>query len=71
MRKRKLKFEGVPRLGFTLDEYAAALGVGKSTVHAEIRDGHLKKTKVRNRSIILASDAEAHQEYLAAKSRTA
>ena len=45
------------KLGLTVDELVAASGLGRTSIYAQIRDGHLVARKCGRRTIILPSDA--------------
>lgn len=47
-----------PRLGYSIDEYAAANDVGRDQVYNAIRSGQLKAVKWGRRTIIPAEEAE-------------
>ena len=46
-------------LAYSIEEIIQLSRIGKTTIYAEIKDGRLKTTKVRRRTIILAEDARA------------
>jgi hypothetical protein len=54
---------GGDRLAYPLNDFADAIGVGRSKLYAEIKAGRLKAKKVGSRTII--TSAAAHT-YLAA-----
>jgi hypothetical protein len=58
MPKRKVRTEGAPNLAFSVDSFADAHQIGRSSVFNEIKAGRLKARKVAGRTIILAADAE-------------
>jgi excisionase family DNA binding protein len=45
------------RLGYTMDEFCAAVPCSRPTAYAAIRDGRLKAKKLGTRTIIPAPDA--------------
>ena len=45
--------------GMTIDDLVEASGLGRTSIYAQIRDGHLVAKKCGRRTIILPSDAEA------------
>ncbi len=47
------------KLTFTLKEASAALGIGKTTLHAAIADGRLAAVKLGNRTLIPAESMRA------------
>lgn len=47
------------RDAFSPDEFAKRVGVGRTTVFAEIKDGRLVARKVGNRTLIVVDDAKA------------
>jgi hypothetical protein len=51
-----------PRLAWGVDDFAAAIGIGRSKVYEEIRDRKLRAKKLGARTIITAPDAA---DYLA------
>lgn len=48
------------KLGYTIAEYAAAIGLGRTKVYEEIRAGRLRTVKVGRRTIITHTAAEEH-----------
>ena len=50
------------RLAYPIDDFAAALGVGRSKLYEEIRFGRLQAKKLGSRTLITA---EAAREYIA------
>jgi excisionase family DNA binding protein len=52
------------RLAYPIDEFAGALGIGRSKLYAEIRAGRLKAKKLGSRTLIKASDAHAYLDSL-------
>lgn len=77
--KAKPKEEGPPappsppkelppaKLSYTLKEAAAAIGVGRSTLHKAIAEGRLKAVKLGNRTLIPADTLRAWLDALPAK----
>lgn len=49
----------VDRVAFSINEFAAAVGIGRTTLYAEIRAGRLKPIKVGARTIIPVTESEA------------
>jgi len=49
------------RLAFGVDDFAEAVGIGRSKVYEEIRDGRLQAKKLGSRTLITA---EAASDYL-------
>ena len=47
------------KLGLTIDDLVAAIGLGRTSIYAQIRDGRLVARKCGRRTIILPSDAKA------------
>lgn len=45
------------RLGYTVDQFVEATGVGRTTVYGLIRDGKLATKKFGKRRIVLADSA--------------
>lgn len=56
--KGKPLTEEVPRLGYSVDEAAAALGIGRSTLYRLIRDGRLRTLRLGRRVLITATELE-------------
>jgi excisionase family DNA binding protein len=52
------------RLAWPLDEFADAVGIGRSKLYAEIRAGRLKAKKLGSRTLIKATDAQAYLDAL-------
>jgi excisionase family DNA binding protein len=52
------------RLAYPIDEFADAVGIGRSKLYAEIRAGRLKAKKLGSRTLIKASDAHAYLDAL-------
>jgi excisionase family DNA binding protein len=48
------------KLAYGLDEINQLLGVGRSTLYAEIKAGRLPLTKIGRRSLVLAEDLGAY-----------
>jgi hypothetical protein len=57
MRKRKQWTENAPRLAFSIESFADAHEIGRSSVFNEINSGRLKARKVNGRTIITDEDA--------------
>ena len=55
------------KLAYRIPEAVEATGIGRSTLYELIRDGELKTTKIRGRTLIERSELEA----LLARSRAA
>ena len=49
----------IPRLGYRVDELAAALGVCSKTIERRIKDGTLKATRALGATIISAESVKA------------
>lgn len=47
------------RLAYGIEDFAAAAGLGRTTVYEEIASGRLKARKVGKRTLILVEDARA------------
>jgi hypothetical protein len=58
------KNEGSGKAAFTIAEFGAAHGIGKSLIYEEISAGRLRCRKVGRRTLILASDAVAWRNAL-------
>jgi excisionase family DNA binding protein len=61
---------GVGRLAYPINDLAEALGIGRSKIYEEIRDGRLQAKKLGSRTLITAqaaSDYLAHLPDIAAK----
>lgn len=56
------------KLTFSPDEAAQSAGVGKSTIHDAIRNGHLRSFKIGRLRKIKASDLQAWCDWLAKQS---
>jgi excisionase family DNA binding protein len=52
------------RLAWPIDEFADALGIGRSKLYAEIRAGKLKAKKLGSRTLITATEAHAYIDSL-------
>jgi excisionase family DNA binding protein len=52
------------RLAYPIDEFASALGVGRSKLYAEIKAGRLKAKKLGSRTLIKATDGQAYLDSL-------
>jgi hypothetical protein len=57
MRKRKAWTPGAPRHAFSVESFATAHEIGRSSVYEEIKTGRLKARKVGERTIITDEDA--------------
>ncbi|PHQ63438.1 MAG: excisionase [Sphingobium sp.] len=44
---------------YRIDEVAALLGLGRTTIFKLMDDGHLQRIKIGSRTLIRASDVEA------------
>ncbi len=44
--------ETVERHGYNVSEAARIIGVGRTTMHKMIREGHIRRTKIGSRTII-------------------
>lgn len=55
---------GTAKAAYTIAEFGASHGIGKSLIYEEIAAGRLKTRKVGRRTIILAQDAAAWREAL-------
>ena len=47
------------QLSYTVNQAAAALGIGRTSIYALIRDGELKPVKIRTRTVLLHDDLVA------------
>lgn len=47
------------KLAYTIREATAAIGVGRTLLYAEIRDGRLRVRKIKRRTVILREDLRA------------
>jgi excisionase family DNA binding protein len=52
------------RLAYPIDEFADAVGIGRSKLYAEIRAGKLKAKKLGSRTLITATEAQAYLDAL-------
>jgi excisionase family DNA binding protein len=52
------------RLAYPIDEFADAVGIGRSKLYAEIRAGKLKAKKLGSRTLITATEAHAYIDSL-------
>ena len=52
------------KLALTIEEAVKMSGIGRTTLYAQIRDGHLIARKIGRRTIIMASDLLAFLESL-------
>ena len=57
MRKRKKWTEDAPRLAYSVETFATAHEIGRSSAYEEIKSGRLKARKVNRRTIITDEDA--------------
>jgi hypothetical protein len=64
MRKRKQWTQGGPSFAFSVEEFATAYHIGRSSVFEEIKSGRLKARKVGNRTIITNQDADDWRQNL-------
>ena len=68
--EKSVSHEGRPdrlagnRLAYPIDEFADAVGIGRSKLYAEIRSGRLKAKKLGSRTLIKATDAQAYLDAL-------
>jgi excisionase family DNA binding protein len=44
------------RISYSIKQLGQITGIGRTTIYAAIRDGHLKARKIRRRTVILHSD---------------
>lgn len=49
---------GVPRIGLTVEEAAAAAGIGRTMMFKEMKEGRLTARKVGRRTVIPLSELE-------------
>lgn len=56
---RNIKVAGDDRLGYSVEEAAAVLGVGRSNVYELMRRGLITPSKLGRRTIIARSELEA------------
>ncbi len=47
------------QLSYNIKQAAAALGIGRTSIYALIRDGELKPVKIRMRTVLLHDDLVA------------
>jgi excisionase family DNA binding protein len=47
------------QLAYSIQQLGDVTGVGRTTIYAAIRDGHLKARKIRRRTVILHDDLQA------------
>jgi excisionase family DNA binding protein len=59
--RRTLAAGQLPRLAYPINDFADAVGIGRSKIYEEIRDGRLQAKKLGSRTLITA---EAASEYL-------
>jgi hypothetical protein len=58
--KRPRRHAGLgPTLARSVDDFAMAIGIGRTTLYAEIAAGRLKARKVGKRTVILDEDGRA------------
>jgi excisionase family DNA binding protein len=68
--EKSVSHEGHPdrlvgdRLAYPIDEFADAVGIGRSKLYAEIRAGKLKAKKLGSRTLIKATDGQAYLDSL-------
>ncbi len=48
------------KLAYGLNEINGLLGIGRSTLYAEIKSGRLRLTKIGRRSLVLADDLDTY-----------
>ena len=71
MRKRRKWTKGAATLAFSVESFADAHEIGRSSVYEEIKSGRLKARKVNNRTIITFEDAAAWRANLPSSSEAA
>jgi excisionase family DNA binding protein len=59
--RRTLAAGHLSRLAYPINDFADAVGIGRSKIYEEIRDGRLQAKKLGSRTLITA---EAASEYL-------
>jgi len=62
--ERRALSAGYPPLAYSINDFADAIGVGRSKIYEEIRDGRLQAKKFGSRTIVLAQDAKAYLSQL-------
>lgn len=55
-----------PKLAYSVPEFLQASGLGRGRFYSEVKTGRLRLTKVGRRSLVLADDARAWINSLAA-----
>jgi excisionase family DNA binding protein len=60
-KRRALRAGRSPPLAYPINDFAYAVGIGRSKIYEEIRDGRLQAKKLGSRTLITA---EAASEYL-------
>jgi excisionase family DNA binding protein len=58
------------KFAYRFDELTKLLGIGRSTLYAEIKSGRLRRTKIGRRSLVLADDLAEYLASLQAASGT-
>jgi hypothetical protein len=56
----------LPKLAYSVPEFLKATGLGRGRFYNEVNTGRLRLTKVGRRSLVLADDARAWIDALAA-----
>jgi excisionase family DNA binding protein len=46
-------------LAYSIPEAVAATGIGRSSLYTQIKDGHLRSTKIGGRTVIMAEHLTA------------
>ncbi|MEP0941667.1 MAG: helix-turn-helix domain-containing protein [Rhizobiaceae bacterium] len=54
----------MPKQAYTVNEVIREIGIGRSKLYAEIKEGKLKPRKIGKKTIFLAKDLEAYLEAL-------
>ena len=47
------------QMAYSIQQLGEITGIGRTTIYAAIRDGHLKARKIRRRTVILHDDLHA------------
>ena len=63
-------FMNTQKISYTIPEFCAAAGIGRSTVYEEIKSGRLSAVKCRNRTLIPAESARVWLDSLKADAAT-